>query len=750
MNEFQDLRGLNDRSPPSSAVAFEAPYERAYSSRELLVRDRLIRTLEKSRKPLVLLAAPPGFGKTTLLHQWRSVEKGSFAWVSIDSVDNDPVLFWTRIVEALRAVERSFESAAQIALHAPQPDVLGAVVPLLAHDLRFVDREVVLALDDYQTIENPICHESLALFLKWLPPNVTLALSTRVDPPIPIAILRTRGQLLELRAVDLCFTGEEEAAFLNEGLGLGLAPETLGALHERTEGWPAGVYLASISLRKAEDRADFVAGFSGTNRHVVDYLTEVVLDSLDQRRRQFLVETSILESVCASLGEAVTRLAGSAELVKKLERTNLFLVPLDDQREWYRYHQLFADLLRAQLMRQGDEHVATLHRRALEWYGDAGYTEEAIRHAVAAGAVAAATDLAVERWTPRLDRDEAGTTLRWLDALPGEAFASDARLSLAKAWAASLTNRGEEALHALQGAGSAGLEGTFPDGSSVAASAAIVEACCPRGDVARMLAAARRGHELEGELSSVWQPVALLLLGWARYLAGDWGEAEASLQEAAASAAEVDQWTHVSIAEAILAHVALVLGDSELAEIRAQDAQDVLESHDLVDPLASGMADVALGAVVARSNVGEAEQSLDRGLLRLQAHGEPLLVAEALLVLAPVRRGLRGAEAGRACIAEARELLETCADAGMLDDRLEQVARSLTPAYRRVEGDSELTERELEVLRYLAEGLPKRDIGSILFLSYNTIHSHTKSIYQKLRVSTRQEAVEKARDLGAL
>jgi LuxR family maltose regulon positive regulatory protein len=750
MNETQDLRGLKERGPASSAVAFETPYERAYSSRELLVRDRLLRTLGKSRKPLVLLAAPPGFGKTTLLHQWRAVDERPFAWASIDSADHDPVLFWTRIIEAVRAVEPSFESAAQIALHAPQPDVLGAVVPLLAHDLRFVDRDVVLALDDYQNIENRVCHESLALFLKWLPATVTLALSTRADPPIPIAILRGRGELLELRAVDLCFTEDEEAAFLNETLELGLAPKTLAALHERTEGWPAGVYLASLSLEKAQDRAGFVSGFSGTNRHVVDYLTEVVLDSLDHERRQFLVETSILDSVCAPLGRRVTGLAGSEELLEELERANLFLVPLDEQREWYRYHQLFAELLRAQLMRRGDEHVATLHRRAFEWYSDVGYTEKAIRHAVAAGAVEAAANLAAERWTPRLHCGEARETLRWLDALPAEAFASDARLLLAEAWAASLTNRREVALHALQAGGSIVLDGTFPDGSSLEASAAIVEACFPRGDVAAMLAAAQRGRELEGGLSFVWQPLALLSLGWAHYLAGDWAEAGASLQEAAASAAELDQWTHVSIANAIRAHLALLAGDSELADVRARDARAALESHDLVDPLASGMADVALGAVLARSNVGEAEQALDRGLVRLRVYGEPLLVAEALLVLAPVRRGVRGTEAGRGCIAEAREFLEGCADAGMLGDRLEQVARSLTPAYRRIEGDSELTERELEVLRYLAEGMPKRDIGGILFLSYNTIHSHTKSIYQKLRVSSRQAAVDRARELGAL
>jgi LuxR family transcriptional regulator, maltose regulon positive regulatory protein len=751
MGELQVARGLKKRRKGSrSVVSFGDRYEWAHPSSELLTRQRLTQTLMESRKPLVLLAAPPGFGKTTLLHQWRALDERPFAWVSIDSTNDDPVLFWTRIVEALRVVEPSLESAAQIALHAPQADVLHAVIPLLSHDLRFVGREFVLVLDDYQNVEHRLCHESLGLFLHWMPSNVTLVLSTRADPPMHLASLRARGELLEQRAFDLCFTEEEEAAFLNESLKLELGPETLAQLHERTEGWPAGVYLASLSLRSTDKPEGFVAGFSGSNRHVADYLTEVVLDSLDRRQRQFLLETSILDSVCAPLGESVTGESSSAELLEELERANLFLVPLDDQREWYRYHQLFTELLRAQLIRHNDARVPTLHLRAFEWYRDFGYTDEAIRHAVAAGAVEAAVDLAAERWAPRLDCAEARTTLRWLDALPAEAVASDARVLLAKAWAASLTNLHEEGLHALQAAAGVGLDGTFPDGSSLEASAAMIEACFPRGNAGAMLAAAQRGRELESGLSSDSHPLALLSLGWAQYLAGDWAEAGASLQEAAASAAELNQWTHVCIANALLAQLALVAGDNELADARASDLQAVLASHDVVDPLASGMADVALGAVLARSNVGEAEQVLDRGLLQLRAYGEPLLVAEALLVLAPVRRGVRGTEAGRGCIAEARDILEGCADAGILGDRLEQVARSLTPAYRRIDGDSELTEREREVLRYLAEGMPKRDIGGILFLSYNTIHSHTKSIYQKLRVSSRQAAVERARELGAL
>lgn len=752
MRESHERRSATGRTTGSHlAVDLETHHERPSAATGMLARDRLTGRLTESQKPLVMLAAPPGFGKTTLLHQWRDAEKRPFAWVSIDPGDDDPVHLWTRIVEALRAVDPSFDSAAQIALHAAQVDVLGAVVPLLAHDLRFVDGDVVLALDDYQNIHNEACHESLELFLNWLPESVTLVLSTRADPPvIPVGTMRARGELLELRAVDLCFTDEEEAAFLNETLGLGLADETLGMLHERTEGWPAGVYLASLSLRQAEDPAGFVAGFGGSNRHVVDYLTEVVLDSLDPRRRQFLLDTSILASVCGPLADALTGHEDSADLLEELERANLFIVALDDRREWYRYHQLFTDLLRAQLLHHDRKRLPTLHRRAFGWYREAGRIDEALRHAVAAGDVEAACDLVAERWAPRLDCGEARTTLRRLETLPAEAVVADARLSLARAWADGMTDQAEEGLPALRAAHGAGLAGSFPDGTSLEAGAAVVEACFPRRDAGAMLAAAVRARELEAGLSSLWRPLAPLALGWARYLAGEWEEAETSLRDAAMSAAESGQWLHVSIANALLACAAHAAGDDEHGEAWAHEALATLESHDLNDPLAAGLADLARGAALAHSDVAESEQALERALACLRTHGEPLLVAEALLTLAPVRRGRQGTQAGRRCIAEARELLDGCADAGMLDDRLEQVARSLTPAYRRTSGDTGLTERELEVLRYLAEGLPKRDIGATLFLSYNTIHSHTKSIYQKLRVSSREAAVAKARELGAL
>ncbi|HEX2506321.1 MAG TPA: LuxR C-terminal-related transcriptional regulator [Gaiellaceae bacterium] len=716
-----------------------------------LQRSRLTRALQDSRSQLVLLSAPPGFGKSTLIRQWQAVDQRRFATLVLDRADNDVVFLWTRVIEAIRSAEPRFEGAAQIALHAPQADVFGAVLPLLARDLRLLEHELVIALDDYQSIMSVDCHESLRVMLHRLPANVTVALATRSDPPLALATLRARRELVEVRAVDLCFTDVEEAEYLTERVGLGLDRETLATLHERTEGWPAGVHLASLSLQKTDDPAEFVAGFRGTNRHVVDYLTEVVLDSLDPNRRRFLLETSILETISAPLADAVTGHSDSAGLLEEIERENLFLLALDDHREWYRYHQLFRDLLRAKLAAEEPARVPTLHLRAHEWHLEAGDPAEAIRQGLAAGSVEAACEVVASRWRPSFCLTEARTTLAWLEALPAEAVGADPRLLVAKAWAASMRGAQDEALGALEAARELGLDHPLPDGSSLEAVSALVEASFPRGDAGRMLAAALRLEALEPELDPSIRPLVHLALGWAHYLAGDERDAEAALAGAVLAAAERGQWRHVAIANALLTHLALAAANPELATLLARDAvRASTQASEKPGDLAAGLADLANGAVLARSSRAEARERLGRGLARLRVHGEPLLVAEALLLLAPVAQALQGTKAGRAHLAEARELLERCADPGILAERLEQTARSLTPTYRRAHEESELTERELEVLQYLADGLAKRDIATTLFLSYNTIHSHTKSIYQKLRVSSRQAAIEKARELGAL
>ena len=732
----------------ASRHAHDAGQLRARAQTEILDRKRLTAELVGARKPFVLLAAPPGFGKTTLLHQWADADDRSFAWVSLDAASNDPVLFWSRIIETLGAVESSIEGASRLALRAPHPDIVAGVVPLLAHDLARGKRDVVLVLDDYHVIENDACHSSLSLFLAWLPFNVTVALATRVDPSLAVASLRARGELFELRAADLAFTAREEATFLNDRLRLGLPAALVGDLRRRTEGWPAGVYLAALSLKKTDDKAGFVAAFSGSNRHVVDYLTEVVLDTLDAETREFLVEVSILDSVCGPLADAVTGREGSAEILEELERANLFLVGLDDDRDWYRFHQLFCELLRGQLARRGDERMQELHRRAFAWYAEAGHTAAAVHHGIVAGEVEAAAELAGRQWVPRLDCDASRATIGWLRSFPLDAIASNPILLLAKAWAAGTTNGADEAARALDRVEQLCAESG--EDAGLAARRAIVEACIPHGDAGGMLAAAELATELVDELPAEWRPLAPLALGWAGLVNGDYSGATASLEDAAAASRELEQWLHVSIAHSLLARCAVLSGETARAGAATSRANDVLEAHRLVDSLATGLAEIAQGSVLSHGDHEAAERALDRGLAYLRAYGEPLVVVDGLLALAPVKRNIHGVSAGRECIAAARELLDGCPDGGNLVPRLTELARSLTPSYKRVEGDSELTERELEVLRYLAEGMPKRDIGATLFLSYNTIHSHTKSIYQKLRVSSRQAAVDAARELGAL
>ena len=735
-----------------NGVFFEWKFERVRAPRDALERPRCTDALRESSPRLVLLAAPPGFGKTTLLAQWREVDGRAFACLSLDSGDNDPVTFWTYIIQAIRHAAPEWGAAALSALREPRADVVDAVVPAVLRELEAIGEELFLVLDDYQEITNRICHDSLSYFLERAPSNVTLVVSTRSDPPIPMGRLRALEELLELRAADLSFTEAESAIFLNGILHLGLATETLGALHERTEGWPVGVHLAAMSLSQEADPEGFVARFGGANRHIVDYLTEVVLDTLDEKRHQFLLETSVLGTMSGPLCDAATGRQGSAEVLVELERANLFLIPLDDRREWYRYHELFADVLRNQLLQSDPELAGAVHQRASEWLGPEGYRYEAVRHAVAANALESASALVLEDWRPSLEQDDAVAILRQLEELPRTDVEGDARLAVVRAWALSALNRREESLAALESAESARVERPMPCGLPFEAATALTRACFPWGDAARMLVAAERASELLSDTFSIGRPVSLLALGWARRLTGESEAAREPLEQAAFLAARSNQWLVAGIARAMLARISLEADDDvDVAVAAARRALSTLEVHGVADKPGAGIAHVALGAALARrSELEEAGKLLDRGVANLRARGQPLDIADALLVSAPVRRALEAPAPARAMLEEARKLLATCPDPGVLSARLVEVARALTPAHRRIEGDSDLTERELEVLRYLAEGLSKREIGKELFLSFNTIHSHTKSIYQKLRVSSRQDAIARAQELGAL
>ncbi len=411
-----------------------------------VVRPRLADRLAPAQGgELTLVCAPAGFGKTALLADWARRDPRPVAWLSLDDADNDPARFWRHAAAALDRVRPGVaqQVAALLQGGGLQPASFEAVVTTLVNELAGVAEEVVLVVDDYHLIQAPQVHQSLEFLLEHLPAQLRLVLTSRADPPLPLARLRARGQLAELRERDLRFSPEEAAALLRTTVAPDLPQAAVAALADRTEGWVAGLQLAALSLQGRTNIAAFVAGFSGSHRYVLDYLTQEVLDRQPQELRGFLLETSVLERLSGPLCEAVTGRADSQELLEQVERANLFLVPLDEVRGWWRYHHLFADLLRARLAQEQPERLPGLHRAAAAWGEQHGLVDDAVRHALAAGDAAWAARLIEQHFDAMLWRSEDVTFRRWLQALPAELVRSRPRLCLAQAYGALLSGRPE-------------------------------------------------------------------------------------------------------------------------------------------------------------------------------------------------------------------------------------------------------------------------------------------------------------------
>jgi LuxR family maltose regulon positive regulatory protein len=741
-----------DANLPQSAMVLVGTKVHAPPVRKGMVkRERLLEQLGAHAGP-VLVAAPPGSGKTTLLSRWSQVDDRAFAWLTLEVDENDPFVFWRYVLEAIRTVEPFFGRALDGLLATPGTDILRIVVPRLLNELESLGTEITLVLDDYHVITNAECQASVQLFLQREPQNVRLVISTRTDPSLPLARLRASGELLQVRASDLALTLEESERLLNGELELGLSPAALSILHERTEGWPAGLYLAYLSLRDAPDREAFVSDFGGSMRLVVDYLTEVVLDTLDDSSRSFLLDTSILERMSGDLCDFVTGRYASAARLADLERANLFLVPLGDGHEWYRYHHLFGDLLRDELRRRSREREAALHARASEWLAGFGDLRHAIRHAIAAGELEAAVTLVSERYLQAMEWDGSVTVGGWIDEFPPQVVAADARLSIVHAWLMTLQNRRDDAELALEHALASGYQGAMPDGAgSVDASAALLRAGVPWGDVGAMLVAARRGFELEGHRDSPWRVTTHVQLGWALFLNGESEEARPLLEHAARIAPRSAQWMNACGALCLLAWVEMDAGRIERAEHLALQGRDIAVSHGLSETPVAGWLQATHGAILAeRGRCDEAAELLDEAIPSMRTAAQPVLLIQALLTSARVRAALGSRAEARTLLDEARVLVGEFDDPGVLADQVERVAGDLAPVRREIDFGGAMTDREVEVLRLLEKGLAKREVAATLYVSYNTIHSHTRSIYRKLGTSTRPDAIERARELGIL
>ncbi|CAG0969473.1 partial serine/threonine-protein kinase PknK, partial [Anaerolineae bacterium] len=348
---------------------------------DLVPRPHLIEHLNiGAQRKLVLISAPPGFGKTTLLSEWIQSRKMPAAWLSLDPGDNDPARFFAYLIAALQTVNADVGESVSTMLHLPQLPPLESLLPPLLNDLANLSQDVIIVLDDYHTIENETIHNAIAFLLEHLPAQIHIVIATRADPPLPLSRLRARNQLVELRAQDLTWNAGEAAAFLNRTMELKLSRDDVAALTVRTEGWIAGLQMAALSLKARTDTTEFIRAFTGSHRFVLDYLAEEILNRQSPATQDFLRQTAILDRMSASLCDAVTQRADSQAVLHRLEQANLFVIPLDDERRWYRYHRLFADLLHQHLLESQPEIVPALHRRASAWYEQNAQFTEAIEH----------------------------------------------------------------------------------------------------------------------------------------------------------------------------------------------------------------------------------------------------------------------------------------------------------------------------------------------------------------------------------
>jgi LuxR family maltose regulon positive regulatory protein len=415
---------------------------------ESVPRPRLVERLTAGLdRKLTLISAPAGFGKTTLLSECVGVCGRPVAWVSLDKGDNDPVRFWTYCIAALQTIHKGVGETALAAFQSP--GVAGAtalpaietLVTGLINDMARIPESLALVLDDLHVIAEHQIHEALTLLVDNLPPQMHLIVASRADPPWPLARLRVRGEMTELRADDLRFTPQEVAALLNESMQLGLSPEDVTTLENRTEGWIAGLQMAALSLhgrrqsQGVRDLSGFIKAFTGSHRFILDYLVEEVLDQQSREVQEFLLKTSILERMTAPLCDVVTDRDDGGRILAHLDQANLFVVPLDEERRWYRYHRLFADLLRSQLLQTQPDQVPGLHRRASEWCEQNGLMAEAVSHALAADDLEQAVHLIEGNALTMIYHGELATLMGWLDALPDSVVRSRPWLCVARAWA---------------------------------------------------------------------------------------------------------------------------------------------------------------------------------------------------------------------------------------------------------------------------------------------------------------------------
>ena len=600
----------------------------------LVPRPRLIGRLDQAiERKLTLISAPAGFGKTTLLAEWlAAAEAGErpAAWVSLDQSDNDPTFFFAYLITALQKVQAGVGESALSLLRSPQPPAIETLLGTLLNEIGTISHDFVLVLDDYHLIDAQPVHDGIAFLLDHLPPQMHMIIASRADPPLPLSRLRGRGELAELRASDLRFAPDEAAAFLNEVMGLDLSTQDVTALEARTEGWIAGLQLAALSMQGRDDVAGFITAFTGNDRYIVDYLVEEVLQRQPERVRSFLLQTSVLSRLSGPLCDAVTGQQGGRAMLEALERANLFVVPLDDKRQWYRYHHLFADVLHAHAMEEQPDRVPILHRRASEWYEQNGLPSDAVRHALAAEDFERAARLVEMGVTAMLRDRQDATLLGWLKALPDELARTRPVLSVLCAWGSLVTGQ-LEAVEPLLRQAERWLDATAegserPEGQAVEmvveneeefhslpVKIAILRATRAQalGDVPGTVKYAQRALDLSPEEDHLGRGAAVALLGLASWASGDLETAHRTFADGLARLQLAGNISDVLSGTLVLAEIRVSQGRlDEAANTYQQSLQLATEQGEPVPPVTADVYTGLSGLSLEHDDLEAATQHL--------------------------------------------------------------------------------------------------------------------------------------------
>jgi LuxR family transcriptional regulator, maltose regulon positive regulatory protein len=735
---------VEDSGPGIETGLLSLKGARAPSTSRLVARERLLRRLLGARDvPVALLVAPAGYGKTTALAQWAARDGRPFAWVTLDAADNDPTTLLSAVALALDAVEpvgwEVFE-----ALSSKRPDAATVALQRLARALSRSETPRVLALDDVHVLETAESRRSVFAIGAALPPGSQLALAGRNECALPVGRWRAQGNSIELRAEHFAMTRSEASSLLNMA-GVELSPQQVLELVQRTEGWPVGLYLAALCLRAQDLNTPDLNEFAGDDRFVSEYVREEFLAELSGREREFLTRTSMLGRLSGPLCDAVLECDGSGDMLARLARSNAMLVPLDRSDSWYRYHEQFADVLRSELGRREPDRIAQLHRRASLWFEVQGDSARAIDHAIEAHDAKRAGGLLWEGLVEEVGRGHDAMVRARIARFSEGDLAANPLLALAAAGRCLAAGDLCEADRLASLARAAPRQDKL-----VRAGVALMHAGSARQGVTRMGSDAALAHQLFNA-KSAWRPLCLLFEGVARHLTGDRDAAREQLQDAAHRFA-VSAPMFQTLCLAQLALIAAEDDDAERAAVLIGRAMAQVDRCELRDcPSVALVLAVSAAVGAERGQLEAAGQDSQQALELLAGITDPgpWYEIECRTVLARAALRLHGLTAARDLLATAEAVLDGTTDSGVLGAWLEEARAQVELALDTTAAtDWSLTAAEVRVLSFLPSHLSFREIADFLYVSPNTVKTHARGIYRKLGVTSRGNAVDRARGAG--